>query len=72
MMRLIWSIEHSAWWGPKRRGYVEDCESAGRYSLAEADEIIIGCEPGNEVHIPEESARWYQCKAKHRDPEHLS
>lgn len=33
---LVWSNEHSAWWGPRCRGYYTEIESAGRYTLEEA------------------------------------
>lgn len=37
---LIWSIEHNAWWRPNRMGYTPDRSSAGRYSDADAREIV--------------------------------
>jgi transcriptional regulator with XRE-family HTH domain len=37
---LIWSEEHGAWWGPGRTGYTRSIREAGRYSLAEASEIV--------------------------------
>jgi hypothetical protein len=37
---LIWSIEHTAWWAPHRRGYVRDPREAGQYSQGEAIEIV--------------------------------
>lgn len=37
---LIWSVEHGAWWGHARRGYTTAVPQAGRYSLAEATEIV--------------------------------
>jgi len=36
---LVWSNYHKAWWGPNRCDYVWEVENAGRYSLAEAQEI---------------------------------
>jgi hypothetical protein len=36
---VVWSFEHSAWWGPGRFGYVSDLALAGRYSKAEALDI---------------------------------
>lgn len=36
---LIWSFDHKAWWRPDRAGYTGVHESAGRYSLEEAEEI---------------------------------
>jgi hypothetical protein len=37
---VIWSIEHTAWWAPHRRGYVRDVLRAGRYARSEAREIV--------------------------------
>jgi len=37
---IIWSFEHSAWWGPDRRGYTEDVAKAGRYSAVDAGDIV--------------------------------
>ena len=37
---LIWSEEHGAWWKPGRMGYTRSIRDAGRYSLAEAMEIV--------------------------------
>ena len=37
---LIWSIEHTAWWRPGRCGYTCKLEEAGRYSRAEAADIV--------------------------------
>lgn len=39
MQYLIWSFEHSAWWGWSRRGYVQEIGAAGIYSQEEAEEI---------------------------------
>ena len=53
---LIWSIEHESWWGPARHGYTWNRETAGRYTLEEATEIVRDSnkmvKPGG---IPEES-----------------
>jgi predicted RNase H-like nuclease (RuvC/YqgF family) len=38
---LIWSNEHSAWWGPGQLGYVTDPARAGRYTLQQAKEICF-------------------------------
>jgi hypothetical protein len=40
MRFLIWSIEHGGWWGPARRGYVQDPRDAGRYARDEAEDIV--------------------------------
>jgi hypothetical protein len=36
---LIWSFEHSGWWGPGENGYVENAKDAGLYDLPRAIEI---------------------------------
>ena len=38
----IWSYEHQQWWAPDRRGYTPDVHEAGRYTEAEAEEIVAG------------------------------
>lgn len=43
---LIWSVEHGAWWGPARRGYVGQVSQAGRYTGAEATAIAAHAIPG--------------------------
>jgi hypothetical protein len=37
---LVWSNQHEAWWGPARRGYRLAIEEAGRFSRAEAEDIV--------------------------------
>lgn len=37
---LIWSNEHSAWWKPNGMGYTQSVADAGRYSFAEAMQIV--------------------------------
>lgn len=41
MKFLIWCFERNAWWKESRRGYAEQREKAGRYSLEEAVEICL-------------------------------
>lgn len=41
---IIWSIEHNAWWKPRRNGYVIERVNAGRYTYDEAVKIV---ESGN-------------------------
>jgi hypothetical protein len=41
---VIWSNEHRGWWGPARRGYVPDLESAGCYTREAA--MLICYEAG--------------------------
>ena len=48
---LIWSHEHSAWWGPDRCGYVRRISHAGRYSHAEALDICIEAMPGTSTQL---------------------
>lgn len=36
---LVWSNEHRRWWGPGRRGYVNELSRAGRYNYRQAIEI---------------------------------
>ena len=45
---VIWSWEHTAWWGPDRCGYTADLAKAGRYSHAEAADIVVGHIPAGE------------------------
>lgn len=40
MNYIIWSEEHGAWWAPHRRGYTRDLSMAGRYTEAEAAQIV--------------------------------
>lgn len=37
---VIWSFEHDAWWRPGRMRYTTELDAAGRYSEAEAREIV--------------------------------
>lgn len=37
---MIWSIEHGAWWAPKRNGYCSSTHFAGRYTFEEAMGIV--------------------------------
>lgn len=63
---LIWSHEHSAWWGPGRCGYVSSIGKAGRYSEAEAMDICTNSIPGTsrrmgalpELPVSETHVRW--------------
>ena len=48
---LVWSHEHSAWWGPDRCGYVRRIEDAGIYSRAEALDICIKAMPGTAMQL---------------------
>ena len=44
---LVWSHEHSAWWGPGGCGYVRRVSQAGRYTKADALTICADGIPGN-------------------------
>lgn len=45
---VVWSSEHSAWWGPERCGYFTRIGSAGRYTREEALEICRRARGGRE------------------------
>jgi hypothetical protein len=48
---LIWSHEHSAWWGPGGRGYVRRISHAGRYSHSQALTICTAAIPGTSAKL---------------------
>jgi len=56
---LIWSEEHGAWWKPESSGYTDSIKEAGRYTKAQAFQIIHDanqyCQrPGfNEIALPD-------------------
>lgn len=37
---LVWSNQHALWWRPRSAGYTPVIEEAGRYSRAEAEDIV--------------------------------
>lgn len=37
---LVWSLKHGAWWGPNQAKYFTAKTLAGRYSFAEASDIV--------------------------------
>lgn len=43
---LIWSHEHSAWWGPGGCGYTQSLTKAGRYTQSDAIYICVQAMPG--------------------------
>lgn len=54
---LIWSNEHRAWWRPNSMGYTIHRAAAGRYTWAEALDIVEGANSGldkepNEAMVP--------------------
>ena len=49
---LIWSNEHSAWWGPGGNGYVHRVEYAGRSSQERAMIICTDAMLGRRGHAP--------------------
>jgi hypothetical protein len=61
---LVWSNEHSAWWGPDRCGYTRIIDNAGRYDRAAALSIAGTRDGGwhvrkgnpDEIAIPEQDA----------------
>lgn len=63
MEYLVWSNEHSAWWGPNHADYFTKIEAAGRYSREAALGICMGARGGrrynenpSEVPVPYEDA----------------
>lgn len=44
---LIWSHEHSGWWGPAHCSYTKRLSLAGRYSRQEALDICANAMAGN-------------------------
>jgi hypothetical protein len=44
---LIWSMEHRRWWSADRQGYCIFRDEAGRYSMSEAKEIVMGANQYN-------------------------
>jgi len=43
---VVWSNEHSAWWGPRRSGYYTHLSAAGRYDRNEAIRICVDARGG--------------------------
>lgn len=52
MKWLVWSVHHSAWWGPERAGYYTHVDNAGRYDEDEALRLCRQRTP--ELDIPAE------------------
>lgn len=48
---LVWSNEHTAWWGPGLNGYTRELAKAGRYSLAAALAICTNAMPGTAARL---------------------
>lgn len=53
---VVWSYEHTGWWGPNRVGYVEDFLAAGAYSDTDAQEIERRANEFRPAHAPNERA----------------
>lgn len=51
---IIFSFEHNCYWNPARRGYTNDIDKAGRYSLNEAIEICCHTYPDPHMKRPNE------------------
>lgn len=49
----IWSNEHQAWWKDECRGYSQNLDQAGNYTLHEASEICLNA--GFDKGIPNET-----------------
>jgi len=57
---LIWSKVHRMWWRAERQGYTPHLEEAGRYSRAEAGDIVTGSGiPGEQVAVHLPAADWW-------------
>jgi len=48
---LIWSHEHSAWWGPGEHGYTPELTEAGRYTREDALRICRKAMPGTAARL---------------------
>lgn len=48
MKWLIWCHDRQMWWAPQQNGYTRNVERAGRYSFAEAKDLVetahLGCD----------------------------
>lgn len=53
---VIWSFEHDAWWRPGRMGYTPELDAAGRYTKAEAEEIVADANRYSGSRHPHEAA----------------
>jgi hypothetical protein len=47
---LIWSMEHGRWWRPDSAGYTKLRSEAGRYSFADALDIVHNANFAPECH----------------------
>lgn len=77
---LVWSNEHSSWWGRDRCGYTRIIANAGRYSRAEALSIAGTRDGGwhirkgnpDEIAIPEQDAIDQYANITRDQDEHLA
>jgi hypothetical protein len=53
MKYLIWSHRHREWWRAERQGYSRTLSDAGRYSKADAADIVLSGLPGSNTAIDE-------------------
>jgi hypothetical protein len=53
---LIWSFEHSMWWGKNHAGYTLELANAGRYTAEEAVEILCNSVQMEEIPVREHEA----------------
>ena len=57
MPYVVWSHKHNQWWGPDHCGYTRDLSKAGRYTQAEAGQIVVDMiPPGTNVAMDERVA----------------
>ena len=62
---VIWSFEHKAWWAPNRYGYTRLLDEAGRYTQADAEDIVATANlPG----IEQERAMTVEDARRHGPP----
>lgn len=51
MLYFIWSHRHREWWQADRSGYSRTLARAGKYSTAEAAQIVLGGLPGSNTAV---------------------
>jgi hypothetical protein len=68
MQWLIWSLEHGAYWKPRREGYTRERVHAGRYSFEEASEIVQQANSHITTDLPNEAIcpDWYRKTSNHQ------
>lgn len=49
---LVWSNEHRMWWRANHSGYTEFVEEAGRYSRADAEQVVSKATLDGRLDVP--------------------